>query len=89
MSKHTKAWNVVERTPDRQIGKSPFQCYSVDTDDGLTIAECGAGKDNAHLIAAAPELLEACKLAISSCDPHETVSRYIKSIIAKAEGEDK
>jgi hypothetical protein len=41
---------------------------------------------DAHLIAAAPDLLLACKLALSSCDPHAATTRLIEAAIAKAEG---
>lgn len=87
MSKHTKGpWNVVERTPDRQLGRSNLQCYSVDTDEGLTVAECGAGQANARLIAAAPELLEAADRVFIECviDVESKAAQELACIIAKA-----
>jgi hypothetical protein len=44
---------------------------------------------NGALFSAAPELLEACKLALSSCDPHSEFTRKIMRAIAKAEGTEK
>lgn len=43
---------------------------------------------NAHLIAAAPELLEACKMALSFWKEGKTgdFTFYLKQAIAKAEG---
>lgn len=43
---------------------------------------------NGKLLAAAPELLRACKLALSSCAPHEHFYQMICDAIAKAEGTD-
>lgn len=44
---------------------------------------------NAHLIAAAPELLQACKVAVRYLDPSQYVSaiRLIDAAIAKATGQ--
>ena len=42
-------------------------------------------KDNARLIAAAPELLEACELALESDD--RAVKDVLRAAIAKAKGE--
>lgn len=44
-----------------------------------------ATKANAHLIAAAPEMLEALKVALQA-DPNQANHGYYKRIIAKAEG---
>lgn len=43
---------------------------------------------NARLIAAAPELLEACKMALSCMAPedNDATARTLRSAIAKAEG---
>ena len=62
--------------------------------DTVTVADCGIFLeerwDNAHLIAAAPELLEACKLALSALSKEGNepglVADTIREAIAKAEG---
>jgi hypothetical protein len=50
----------------------------------------GAAEQNANLIAAAPELLEACKEFVRKCECGEASSRrsyaQMKAAIAKAEG---
>ena len=43
-------------------------------------------KINARLIAAAPELLEACKAAAKQFDEKSPVGRILSDAIAKAEG---
>lgn len=91
MSTHTKGpWTIVKRNAERQVdtrGKS----ISVDTLEGITIAELGAGVDNAHLIAAAPELLELLKdiEEILNFEEHPAIIATIKKMIAKAEGSEK
>lgn len=88
MSKHTPGpWMV-------QNGKIVEKCYN-----GFVIAdvrnatEVMADEANACLIAAAPELLEACKAYIRYCDDGEgeiaPMYKTMKAAIAKAEGEEK
>lgn len=43
-------------------------------------------KANARLIAAAPDLLEACRFAVGYIGPAETVLNVLHAAIAKAEG---
>ena len=58
----------------------------------LSVEECEA---NAHLIAAAPELLEACKEALNYVQGHNNdeqyytprIERKLEQAIAKAQGE--
>lgn len=57
----------------------------------LSVADVATNSnDNANLIAAAPELLEALKRIIewddTGCDPSRAVLQAARAIIAKAEG---
>jgi hypothetical protein len=90
--KHTKGpWRV-------QKGKSVEGEYSIESWDGniatISLMEDepeGIEEANAHLIAAAPELLEACKLAYEKLDNitayHQVIFEKIHSAINKAEGD--
>lgn len=82
MSKHTPGpWNVTVNYED--------EAFSIDDSLGFPIAIALKIEANARLIAAAPDLLEACKLALSSCEPHSVVHRKISDAVTKAEGDEK
>lgn len=80
-------WRVVHTADDRTF---------IDTEESNDsfIAQVDRNapeyEDNAQLIAAAPELLEALKRIIewddTGCDPSRAVLRAARAIIAKAEG---
>ena len=84
--------------PWRYQGEDPYGGWNVDADSlesGDYIAWLpdhdreGEGQANAHLTAAAPELLEACKVALSWIHPTDAGSiraRCLREAIAKAEG---
>lgn len=62
------------------------------SDAGECVAEVVHGEANARLIAAAPELLEACQAALSYGNQgdhpeHGSVNTMLRSAIAKAKGE--
>lgn len=83
MSKHTPGpWSILEhRRGDFLITSSiPSQDCTY-----TMIGSLGTEWD-VKLTAAAPELLLACKIALTSCDPHAASYRYIEAAIAKAEG---
>lgn len=73
MSKHTEGpWEAIARGTNSETWeahKPTFQQYEIRAEDGHTIADLRwngrnqgpVGQANAHLIAAAPDLLEACK----------------------------
>ncbi len=59
MSKHTPGpWGI------SKIGNN-YDQYMIQAKGGERICNTVEGKDNARLIAAAPELLEACETALS------------------------
>jgi len=85
MSKYTpRSWKMVKTLPDAP------RCYHVEADDGTSITGWGSVrqyKEIARLIAAAPDLLGACKLALEH--PLEDYVRDVIEIaIDKAEGRD-
>lgn len=87
MSRHTPGpWKIIEREAGRRI-----EVRAKDDTDVALIKLQPSGRDrthlnNARLIAAAPDLLDACKLALSSCDPHAHFYKVIAAAIARAEG---
>lgn len=83
MSEHTKGkW----KAEDGMIGDS-IKVSSMNDED-ICWCEPIYGQEiaNARLIAAAPELLEACKLALKSDYLSSGIDKVIKHAIAKAEG---
>lgn len=96
MSKHTPGpWNVSEEFDGTSIKAGMFHVthtiqacgfHEPDVDKAVTQA-------NARLIAAAPELLEACQALIAYCDKNPPMGdslwsvRQIRAAIAKATGE--
>lgn len=72
----------LENYPDWYEIVSPF-------DENLHRFSCYGhfGRANAHLIAAAPDLLAALKLAQDACGQSEFPSNIVNAAIAKAEGE--
>jgi len=59
-----------------------------DNSDGYLIATL-INKDEALLIAAAPELLKACQIALNMSDHPNWVYELLQNVIAKAEGKRK
>lgn len=63
-----------------------FSCIDEDNADAVD-AECEA---NAHLIAAAPDLLEACRVVFRKCVQNQaegdSIGKLMAGVIAKAEG---
>lgn len=93
--KHTPGpWEIVDnmRDPDGFAIYAPNEDYQLDR-----IGRC-FNKFNAHLIAAAPDLLEALQAALSqclawqgepnehSCEIHSEIVRQARAAIAKATG---
>ncbi len=104
MPEHTPGpWKVTGQTvynPDAKVGNIAF-IYCKSTNDRKSFSDDEIGQANARLIAAAPDLLEACKISLiftlalkgSMIDPTpemiETVNEHItflKQAIAKAKG---
>ena len=75
---------AVETADDRIVASADFD----DDDDGIPYDEC---KANANLIAAAPDLLEACEWMLEHCDQGGVVGKEpcdnARAAIAKARGE--
>ncbi len=88
MTTHTPGpWKVADVNPH---GKAPNRRWLVTPD--VAVAKTAA---NARLIAAAPDLLEACRAALpamaaheeTGCDcPDSEAARQLRAAIAKAEG---
>jgi hypothetical protein len=81
----------------RRMTEEECEKEEIDPCDDYSIADCSGGilarpseecEANARLIAAAPELLEACKEALKNCDgrTQPTLTRKLSQAIAKAEG---
>lgn len=93
MSKHTPGpWKVVPPTQE-QLALN-YKCYSVDPSVSCGHGICSTYREaNAHLIAAAPEMLEAllqAQTALESLGRDETpIYAIICNAIAKATGGDK
>lgn len=89
-SKHTPGpWNVAENDSCCIMAKGKHIATAFDTDGGRS--ESRRGMRNARLIAAAPELLEACReglrlLEINLEYNRGKVSDLLKAAIRKAEG---
>lgn len=86
-SKHTPGpWKVLDNNPE----VLPIVCKGFDTI--AHIRDAGVWADyfeveaNAHLVAAAPDLLEACTLALEFVT-HEGLSARLVAAIDKARGE--
>lgn len=94
MSKHTSGpWRLVTTTTPGQFVRE----HRIRSEDDSMICEIGpvSQEANARLIAAAPEMLEALRLAIEQLEPvtkpkliqlPEYALRAVKDAIAKAEG---
>ena len=68
-------WKVSRKAPSNVVAKDLIVAYCQGhekTETGYTMKDAEA---NARLIAAAPELLEACKYAIENLKPKGTVSK--------------
>ena len=90
MSKHTaERWEIVPITDE--YGKTTFEVMREHDDGALEfVADCAEDVNVAHLIASAPELLEACYAARVvlkhyGC-PDKEALLDIEKAIAKAEG---
>ena len=86
--RHTKGpWVVDGPTTNSES----YDCYYVRTEDGTIVAETdawnGTANDggDAHLISAAPDLLEALLSVVEDYDLGVDVPGYISDAIAKAE----
>ncbi len=107
MMEHTPGpWEVdgpwqVETDASRLFGeerRTDWRVHGVIGKPGRTIAEVGGWKDrpnaeaDARLIAAAPELLEACRELFEGCSPdgvvYEASMEKAEAAIAKATGND-
>jgi hypothetical protein len=97
MTKHTPGPWVVENVSDRMlwVGASRAERYGLQTVivgiaiEGLTPEARAIKEANAHLIAAAPDLLAACEHAMRECcDLQGTpAGNAIEAAIAKARGQ--
>ena len=83
-------WKAVETEPNNPDSWE----YHVTCDVGYKHTVCrDANVDNAHLIAAAPDMYEACKQALRTFEAHKIRPfdpRYLKlsQALAKAEGKE-
>lgn len=92
-AKHTPTPGPWEIFPNPRIAENG-QRFGVQSRNGPIVADCGWVENihslaNAHLISAAPEMLEALKLAkeaLRGHDPEQPYVRAIRGAIAKAEG---
>lgn len=97
-NKHTPGpWEVydAENRPGIEAPSVGFSIVVYGLDEDVTVGEdqCGVygrtpeeGAANAHLIAAAPELLAALKLLLSGAHDHQPGIAEAEAAIAKAEG---
>jgi len=91
MAGHTPGpWQHVPDKWDRSEYRiETVRRWSVDPTSGIYVASAN-GPSNARLIAAAPDLLEACKMFVDACEnaPSKTAAavRMARAAIAKAEG---
>ncbi len=104
--KHTKGpWKVEDIRPLRAYSEKVESHYRIDGLDFSPALIMGDGTENrglalanAHLIASAPELLEACKDAFSEMmgsdrfwftrGEKQSIGKSLEQAIAKAEGRD-
>lgn len=93
LPKHTPGpWRLQEPSKTKQKELALFRVLTPNGDEGISIAGTLA---NAHLIAAAPELLEACEIAlkrlielqISTGYPTAWPQIQLETVIKKAKGE--
>jgi hypothetical protein len=94
MSKHTPGpWNLYPNNASDWVVRKMFP----DGQESHEIARCQSGMDNARLIAAAPDLLAALKMAVSALERSDYIQMDGDSVdvidvsrdaIAKAVGEE-
>lgn len=90
ISRHNGSYWEVNREEDFEDGKRLAVSVMVfNIEDGNCVFDRShEDKANAQLIAAAPELLNACKLALGGIDPKSDIGKQIKKAINKALGKE-
>jgi hypothetical protein len=93
MSEYTKGPWVISDADFNNVPKNPNAEFAINSEDGWHVAEIldvTNPEADARLIAAAPELLEACKEFVRKCECGEARSTrsyaQMKAAISKAEG---
>lgn len=86
ISRYNGNYWEVNREEDFEDGKRlAISVMVFETKDGnLVFSRSGEAIANAKLIAAAPELLNACQLALGGIDPKSDIGKQIKKAINKA-----
>ncbi len=81
----------MEHTPWKLFRFSKLHHWKVDTGNPDWFVDCGFDEEVAHKVAAASELLEACKELFQGCSPEGVVYKSsmdkAEQAIAKAKGE--
>jgi hypothetical protein len=82
----------VKYTPGPWIAKinnpmSQFFNHTIYDNAGNVVLNLNGAEDKAHLIAAAPEMLEALELALEASRGNKYAYGKIRDVIAKARGE--
>lgn len=96
-AKHTPGPWTVKRGDGRYAYRHYIEAHVYSTPTVISgrdqIAQCTAGEPNAaeneanaRLIAAGPELLDACKQALDLFEDDEGIAQVLMAAIAKAEG---
>lgn len=90
ISRYNGNYWEVNREEDFEDGKRlAISVMVFETKDGnLVFSRSGEVIANAKLIAAAPELLNACQLALGGIDPKSDIGKQIKKAINKALGKE-
>lgn len=90
ISRYNGNYWEVNREEDFEDGKRlAISVMVFETKDGnLVFSRSGEAIANAKLIAAAPELLNACQLALGGIDPKSDIGKQIKKAINKALGKE-
>ena len=90
ISRYNGNYWEVNREEDFEDGKRlAISVMVFETKDGnLVFSRSGEAIANAKLISAAPELLNACQLALGGIDPKSDIGKQIKKAINKALGKE-